>query len=44
MKINRLTEIIIILLNKKTVTAKELAYKFEVSTRTIYRDIEELSL
>lgn len=44
MKINRLTEIIIILLNKKIVTAKELADKFEVSTRTIYRDIEELSL
>ncbi|MBY0756400.1 YafY family transcriptional regulator [Clostridium sardiniense] len=44
MKINRLTEIIIILLNKRSVTAKELADKFEVSTRTIYRDIEELSL
>ncbi|WP_346931173.1 YafY family protein [Clostridium sp.] len=44
MKINRLTETIIILLNKKIVTAKELADKFEVSTRTIYRDIEELSL
>lgn len=44
MKINRLTEIIIILLNKRIVTAKELADKFEVSTRTIYRDIEELSL
>ena len=44
MKINRLTEIVIILLNKKIVTAKELAERFEVSTRTIYRDIEELSL
>lgn len=44
MKINRLTEIIITLLNKDTVTAKELADKFSVSTRTIYRDIEELSL
>ncbi|QYE99458.1 helix-turn-helix transcriptional regulator [Paraclostridium sordellii] len=44
MKINRLTEIIILLLNKKIVTAKELADKFQVSTRTIYRDIEELSL
>ncbi|GAA0070921.1 YafY family protein [Clostridium sardiniense] len=44
MKINRLTEIIIILLNKRSVTAKELADKFEVSTRTIYRDIEDLSL
>ncbi|CEH34807.1 helix-turn-helix transcriptional regulator [Romboutsia lituseburensis] len=44
MKINRLTEIIVTLLNKDTVTAKELADKFSVSTRTIYRDIEELSL
>lgn len=44
MKINRLTEIIVTLLNKNTVTAKDLADKFSVSTRTIYRDIEELSL
>ncbi|UEL48038.1 helix-turn-helix transcriptional regulator [Terrisporobacter hibernicus] len=44
MKINRLTEIILILLNKKKITAKELSDKFQVSTRTIYRDIETLSL
>lgn len=44
MKINRLTEIILILLNKNIVTAKELSDKFQVSTRTIYRDIETLSL
>ncbi len=43
MQINRLFEIIYILLNKKTVTAKMLAERFEVSTRTIYRDIETLS-
>lgn len=43
MKINRLTEIILILLNKKNITAKELADKFQVSIRTIYRDIETLS-
>ncbi|WP_027623797.1 helix-turn-helix transcriptional regulator [Clostridium lundense] len=43
MKINRLIEIIIILLNKETVTAKELSERFNVSQRTIYRDIEELS-
>lgn len=43
MKINRLFEIIYILLDKKTITAKELAQQFEVSTRTIYRDIEILS-
>lgn len=40
---NRLFEILYILLQKKKVTAKELAEKFEVSTRTIYRDIEVLS-
>ncbi len=40
---NRLFEIIYILMQKKKVTAKELADKFEVSTRTIYRDIEILS-
>jgi predicted DNA-binding transcriptional regulator YafY len=44
MKINRLLEITIILLNKGTVTAKEMAERFGVSTRTIYRDVEELSL
>jgi predicted DNA-binding transcriptional regulator YafY len=43
MKINRLIEIVIILLNKETVTAKELGERFNVSQRTIYRDIEELS-
>ena len=43
MKINRLFEIIYILLDKEKVTAKELAERFEVSTRTIYRDLEDLS-
>lgn len=43
LKINRLLEITIILLNHKTVTAKELADRFNVSTRTIYRDVEALS-
>lgn len=43
MKINRLFEIIYILLDKKRVTAKELAEHFEVSTRTIYRDVEDIS-
>jgi predicted DNA-binding transcriptional regulator YafY len=43
MKINRLLEITLILLNKNTVTAGELAERFGVSTRTIYRDIDELS-
>ena len=43
MKINRLFEIVYILLDKKVVTSKELAERFEVSSRTIYRDIETLS-
>lgn len=41
---NRLFEIIYILMNKSTVTARELAERFEVSQRTIYRDIDNLSL
>ena len=44
MQVNsRLFEIVYLLLEKKKVTAKELAERFEVSTRTIYRDIEVLS-
>lgn len=43
MQINRLFEIVYILLEKRTITAKELADRFEVSTRTIYRDIDILS-
>lgn len=42
MQINRMFEIVYILLNKKTVTAKELAVRFEVSQRTIYRDVDAL--
>lgn len=42
--INRLFGIIYILLKKGTATAGELAERFEVSTRTIYRDIENLSM
>jgi predicted DNA-binding transcriptional regulator YafY len=41
---NRLFEIIYILLNHKSITARELAKRFEVSQRTIYRDIDALSL
>lgn len=45
MQVNhRLFEIVYILMQKKKITAKELADRFEVSTRTIYRDIETLSL
>ena len=42
--LNRLLGIIYFLLNKGTVTAGELAQRFEVSVRTIYRDIEALSM
>ncbi|MBP8314403.1 HTH domain-containing protein, partial [Clostridium neonatale] len=35
MQINRLFEIVYILLNKKSITAKELSEHFEVSQRTI---------
>lgn len=43
MKNNRLFGIIYLLLSKDTMTSKELADYFEVSVRTIYRDIEALS-
>lgn len=42
MKIERLLSIIILLLDKQIVSATTLAKKFEVSKRTIYRDIETL--
>jgi predicted DNA-binding transcriptional regulator YafY len=40
----RLIETIVLLLNRETVRAQDLADRFGVSTRTIYRDVEELSL
>ena len=43
MQINRLFEIVYILLEHQCMTAKELANRFEVSVRTIYRDIDVLS-
>lgn len=43
MQIHRLFQIVYILLDRKIVTAKELADYFEVSARTIYRDVETLS-
>lgn len=42
MKQTRLFEILYLLLEHKTLTARELAKRFEVSTRTIYRDIDIL--
>lgn len=43
MKIDRLLSIVVMLLNRKKVTAKELSEKFEVSLRTIYRDIDSIN-
>lgn len=43
MKIDRLLSIVILLMNHKLVQAKELADRFEVSVRTIYRDIDTIN-
>lgn len=43
MQVARLLEMIYLLLEKKKITAKELADYFEVSQRTIYRDMDVLS-
>ncbi len=44
MQADRLFGITYLLLDRRQVTAQELAERFEVSRRTIYRDIETLSL
>lgn len=44
MKIDRLLTIIVMLLNRDRISAKELADKFEVSIRTIYRDIDSINM
>ncbi|MBQ9207790.1 MAG: YafY family transcriptional regulator [Treponema sp.] len=44
MKIDRLVSIIMLLLEKNRIGAEELAKMFEVSPRTIYRDIESISM
>lgn len=43
MQLFRLFEMVCLLLDRKILTAKELAAHFEVSARTIYRDIDALS-
>ncbi len=35
--------IVVLLLNRKTITARELADRFEVSLRTVYRDIDAIN-
>ena len=44
MKVDRLVSIIMMLLDKKRIGAQELANTFEVSPRTIYRDIEAINM
>ena len=44
MKINRLLAIIVMLLNRDKISAAELSKKFEVSIRTIYRDIDAINM
>ncbi|NLO84573.1 MAG: YafY family transcriptional regulator [Clostridiales bacterium] len=44
MRIDRLVSIIMILLEKERIGAQELADKFEVSPRTIYRDIDTINI
>ena len=44
MKIDRLVSMILILLEKERVGAQELADLFEVSPRTIYRDIDSINM
>ncbi|MGL4343893.1 MAG: helix-turn-helix transcriptional regulator [Cellulosilyticaceae bacterium] len=43
MKIDRLIAIIMVLLNDEKITAPKLAKMFEVTTRTIYRDIDTIA-
>jgi len=44
MKVDRLVSIIMILLDKERIGAQELADMFEVSLRTIYRDIDTINM
>jgi len=44
MKMDRLVSIILVLLDKERISAQELANMFEVSPRTIYRDIDTINM
>lgn len=43
MKIDRLLAITMLLLNRRRISAKELSERFEVSLRTVYRDVEAIN-
>ncbi|TSD85809.1 HTH domain-containing protein, partial [Mycobacterium sp. KBS0706] len=43
MRANRLLSILLLLQSRGRLTAQALAAEFEVSVRTVYRDIDELS-
>ncbi len=43
MRIDRMLSIVVILLNRRKIKAQELAERFEVSLRTVYRDIEAIN-
>ena len=42
MRISRMLEMIYLLLEKRKSTAREFIYHFDVSIKTIYRDVEAL--
>ena len=44
MKVDRLVSIVMLLLDQERVGARRLAALFEVSPRTIYRDMEAINL
>ena len=44
MRIDRMLSIVVMLLNRNRISARELSEKFEVSIRTIYRDIDAINL
>lgn len=44
MRIDRMLGIVVLLLNRDKISAKNLSERFEVSVRTIYRDIESINM